>query len=167
MIRSALLAAAIVMAMPDHARAQLTNMPGMHNSPPAACRDLLALRDESDLYAAAIEGAKARKLSLATVCRYFRNYDAAMAKILRGLETYGQSCGIPTTIDHIKAVRAQAEKTAQRVCDAAWPLPVSDNPPPNFDDPGPPFRTYMPPLEKPRPLIIDPMPLKMGSVRQP
>lgn len=170
MIRCALLAATIVVLISDHARAQLPDVPLIPFAPPlASCRELLALRGESELYAAAIEGANARKLSVATVCGYFRSYNAIVAKMIKRLEVDGRSCGVPSTIpDQVRAGHAESERAAQRVCEAAWPRPASDKPPMNFDDPAPPFKTYWPPSPvKPRPLIIDPIPLKMGSTQRP
>jgi hypothetical protein len=172
MVRGALVAIAIAGSMFNHAQAQSGGTPGWPGGPllepPSQCRELLVMRDELQRQGEAIKAANKRKASLTVACRLFRDYVAAEQRILRNLEAYGSACGVPPQVyQQVRGSHAKVQQIAEEVCDAAGPLPASDDPPRRFDSPGPPFKTYMPSYEKPRPLIIDVLPFKMGSWRQP
>src|SRR5262245_29851520 len=123
--------ASVLIAAPFSAHAQLGGMPGMpgmpgsrmpgeFGAPPPACRDLLALRDETQKHGTAIQKANERKATAQEACKLFKTYLAAEAKFIRGLEDNSRTCGVPP--DAIKQAReghAKAGQVGKQVCDAA------------------------------------------------
>jgi hypothetical protein len=136
-----LLFATVVVAAPfvAHlgAHAQFGGMPGMPGSmpggtpggfgapppqagPPPACRDLLALRDETHKHGTAIQKANEKKATVQEACKLFKTYLAAEAKFIKGLEDNSRTCGVPPdVIKQVKESHSKAGQVGKQVCDAA------------------------------------------------
>lgn len=112
--------------------AQFGGMPGMPGSPgvggfgappsapPAACQQLLALRDESQKHAAAIQAAGERKAPAPEVCKLFRTFTASEARMIKAVGENGARCGVPPEVPaQMKAGHAKAQQVTKQVCDAA------------------------------------------------
>ena len=149
-----LLLAALIVVTPFGARAQFGGMPGLPGGPPCgvpgvggfgappsqpgpppACRELLALRDETQKQGKAIQEANQRKASVQEACKLFRTFLFADAKFIRGLEDNSRTCGVPP--DAIKQAReghSKAEQVAKQVCDAADQGPRPRGPTGDFFD---------------------------------
>src|SRR5262245_24037920 len=63
--------------------------------PPPACKDLLALRDETQKHGIAIQKANEKKATVQEACKLFKSYLAAESKFLKGLEDNSRTCGVP------------------------------------------------------------------------
>src|SRR5262249_38160362 len=115
-----LLFATVVVAAPfvAHlgAQAQFGGMPGMPGmpgapggfgapqaGPPPACRELLAMRDETQKHGMAIQKANERKATVQEACKLFKTYLAAEAKFIKALEDNTRTCGVPA--DAIKQAK--------------------------------------------------------------
>jgi hypothetical protein len=135
-------AAAIVLALAvvplSPAVAQFGGMPGMPGSPgmgggmgaspfgarpqqpPAACQQLLTLRDETAKSAQALQAAGQKKAQPDEMCKHFKTYLATESKMLKGLEQNSATCGVPAeVIKQIKASHAKASEIGKKVCEAA------------------------------------------------
>jgi hypothetical protein len=132
-----LLFATVVIAAPlaalIGAHAQFGGMPGMpgmpgapggfgapQQGPPPACKELLVLRDETQKHGMAIQKANERKATVQEACKLFKNFLAAEAKFIKGLEDNVKTCGVPP--DAIKGAKdghAKAAQVGKQVCDAA------------------------------------------------
>jgi hypothetical protein len=139
-----LLFATVVVAAPFVAHAQFGGMPGMPGSmpggmpggfgapppqagPPPACRELLTLRDETQKHGMAIQKANERKADVKDACRLFKNFLAAEAKFIKGLEDNSRTCGVPPeAIKQAREGHAKAGQIGKQVCEAAaqGPRPV-------------------------------------------
>src|SRR5262245_24155647 len=122
----ALVFASVLIAAPFAAHAQFGGMPGMpgmpgsrmpgefgapppQSGPPPACRDLLALRDETQKHGTAIQKANERKASVQEACRLFKLFLSAEAKFVNSLEENRQTCGVPAeTITQVQDSHAKA-----------------------------------------------------------
>ena len=127
------LALVVVVGIPfQSAVAQFGGMPGMPGAPPMApgfggpttpppvCTELLALRDQTQKYAAAIGAANDRKAPPQEACGLFRTFLASESKMIKGVEDNGARCGIPADVPkQMKAGHARAAEIAKKVCDAA------------------------------------------------
>src|SRR5262245_12776248 len=129
--------ASVLIAAPFLAHAQFGGMPGMpgmpgsrmpgefgapppQSGPPPACRELLALRDETQKHGTAIQKANERKATAQEACKLFKTFLAAEAEFIRGLEDNSRTCSVPP--DAIKQAReghAKAGQVGKQVCDAA------------------------------------------------
>ena len=135
-VSRALVFATVLFATPFVAHAQFGGMPGMPGmpgapgggfgapppqaGPPPACQQLLALRDETQKHGSAIQKANERKATVQDACRLFKNFLAAEAKFIKGLEENSRTCGVPP--DAIKQAReghSKAGQVGKQVCDAA------------------------------------------------
>jgi hypothetical protein len=132
-----LLFATVVVAAPFVAHAQFGGMPGMPGSmpggmpggfgapppqagPPPACQQLLTLRDETQKHGTAIQKANERKANVQEACRLFKNFLAAEAKFIKGLEDNSRTCGVPPdAIKQAKDGHAKAGQVGKQVCEAA------------------------------------------------
>ena len=135
----------MLVAVPLHqAGAQFGGMPGMPGSPgasgfpsspfggqpaapPAACQQLMTLRDETDKNGRAIQQANERKASVQVACRLFRTYLSSETKFIKALEDGARTCGVPPdAIKHVKDSHTRAAAIGKEVCDAAaqGPRPV-------------------------------------------
>ena len=135
-----LLFATVVVAAPFVAHAQFGGMPGMPGSmpggmpggpggfgapppqagPPPACRELLTLRDETQKHGMAIQKANERKANVQEACKLFKNFLAAEAKFIKGLEDNSRTCGVPPdAIKQAKDSHAKASQVGKQVCEAA------------------------------------------------
>jgi hypothetical protein len=132
-----LLFATVVVAAPFVAHAQFGGMPGMPGSmpggmpggfgapppqagPPPACRELMTLRDEAQKHGMAIQKANEKKASVQDACKLFKNFLAAEAKFIKGLEDNSRTCGVPPdAIKQAKDGHAKAGQVGKQVCEAA------------------------------------------------
>ena len=88
--------------------------------PPPACRELLTLRDETQKHGMAIQKANERKANVQEACRLFKNFLAAEAKFVKGLEDNSRTCGVPPdAIKQAKESHAKAGQVGKQVCEAA------------------------------------------------
>jgi len=88
--------------------------------PPPACKDLLALRDETQKHGIAIQKANEKKATVQEACKLFKSYLAAESKFLKGLEDNSRTCGVPgEVIKQVKESHAKAGQVGKQVCDAA------------------------------------------------
>jgi len=121
------------------AAAQFGGMPGMPGSPgggpppgmsaapfgapaqpPAACRQLLADRDETQKHGMALQAASKRKAQPDEVCKLFKVFIAAEGKMLKGLEENSSTCGVPTdAIKNLREQHAKANQMGKQVCEVA------------------------------------------------
>ena len=131
--------ASVLIAAPFVASAQFGGMPGLpggtpggvpgvggFGAPPApparppACQELLALRDEAQKQNMAIQKANERKATVQEACKLFKNFLAAEAKFIKGLEDNSRTCGVPPdAIKQAKDGHAKAGQVGKQVCDAA------------------------------------------------
>ena len=121
----------ILAAMPYPVVAQFGGMPGMPGmgapgfggppaAPPPACQQLLAMRDETQKNANAIQKASEKKAGPDVACKLFRTFLAGEAKMIKAIETSAQVCGIPPDMPkQLKAGHAKAQQIAKQLCDAA------------------------------------------------
>jgi hypothetical protein len=133
MLCRALPLVATLIAISAHpASAQFGGMPGLPGSagpggfgappaaPPAECQQLLTLRDDAQKSAAAIHAASERKAPPPEVCKLFRTFIAAEARMMKGIGEHGPRCGVPPDVpNQMKAGHAKAQQIAKQVCDAA------------------------------------------------
>ncbi len=86
--------------------------------------EFMPLRADAEKKAAAIKSAAATKRQ-PVVCRAFRNFAAAEAKVVKFVEEHGKECQIPP--DALKSMKENHAKTLEirgKVCDvAAAPQP--------------------------------------------
>jgi hypothetical protein len=136
-----LLFATVVVAAPFVAHAQFGGMPGMPGSmpggmpggfgapppqsgPPPACQQLMALRDETQKHGTAIQKANEKKATVQEACKLFKNFLAAEAKFIKGLEDNSRTCGVPPdAIKQAKDGHAKAGQIGKQVCEAATQPP--------------------------------------------
>ena len=135
----ALVFASVLIAAPFAAHGQFGGMPGMpggtaggvpgvggfgvppsQSGPPPACRELLALRDETQKHGTAIQKANEKKANVQDACKLFKSYLAAEAKFIKGLEDNTRTCGVPPdAIKQAKDSHAKAGQVGKQVCEAA------------------------------------------------
>ena len=85
-------------------------------------------------HGAAIEEAHERKTHPSMVCRMFRDYAAAEAKMLWMLGVDGAACGVPAQINQqVRDSHAKTLLVGKRICDAAG-RPFRPEAPPVMDD---------------------------------
>ena len=119
------------------AAAQFGGMPGMPGSPgmgagmpgapfgapsqpPPACRELLALRDETQKHGQALQAAGKKKVGPEELCKLFKAFLAAESKMAKGLEERSTICQVPAeVIKQVKASHARASQTGKQICEAA------------------------------------------------
>jgi hypothetical protein len=88
--------------------------------PPAACQDLLGLRDETHKHGKAIQTAAKKKPGPEELCKLFKTFLAAETKFIKGLEERSATCGVPPdVIKQIKSQHANASETGKKVCELA------------------------------------------------
>jgi len=105
-------------SMPGAARG--FGAPPSQSGPPPACRDLLALRDETQKHGTAIQKANERRATIQEACKLFKTYLAAEAKFIKGLEDNSRTCSVtPDAVKQIKEGHAKATQVGKQVCDAA------------------------------------------------
>jgi hypothetical protein len=76
---------------------------GLPAALPPACRELLALREETNRHEQAIQRATERRAPVQVACRLVREGVAVETKFLKGLEEHGGTCGTPA--DELKVVK--------------------------------------------------------------
>jgi hypothetical protein len=150
----ALAFASVLIAAPFAAHGQFGGMPGMpggppggvpgvggfgvppsQSGPPPACRELLALRDETQKHGMAIQKANERRASVQEACKLFKNFLAAETKFIRSLEDNSRTCGVPPdAIKQAKEGHAKAGQIGKQVCDAAAQGPRPGGPAGDFFD---------------------------------
>jgi hypothetical protein len=139
---------AVLVGIPlQTALAQFGGMPGLPGSappggpgagfggpaaPPAACNELLVLRDQTQKHAAAIGAANERKAVPQEACTLFKTFLASEIKLMKGVEDNATRCGIPPEVaKQMKVGHAKAAEIGKKVCDfAANPRPTG----PSFSD---------------------------------
>lgn len=131
MVSRAIPLVAMLVAFPLHqAGAQFGGMPGLPGAagpgfgrpqgPPPACQALLALRDETQKHAAAIQAANQRHATPQEACKLFKTFLASDAKMIKGVEENMTLCGVPAEVPkQMKAGHVHAEQIAKQVCEAA------------------------------------------------
>ncbi|MCC6776870.1 MAG: hypothetical protein IT537_09585 [Hyphomicrobiales bacterium] len=137
--RAAAIALALAALPLSPAAAQFGGMPGMPGSPgpgggfgaspfearpqqqpPAACQQLITLRDETSKSAQALQAAGQKKAPPDEMCKHFKTYLAAENKMVKGLEQNSSTCGVPAeVIKQVKGNHAKASEIGKKVCDAA------------------------------------------------
>jgi hypothetical protein len=130
----------VLLGVPLHAAlAQFGGMPGLPGSaptgsnpfgapaaPPAACTELVALRDQTQKHATAIGAANERKAPPQEACKLFNTFLASESKLIKGVDDNGPRCGIPPgTSKEMKTSHAKVAEIAKKVCEvAAHPRPT-------------------------------------------
>jgi hypothetical protein len=102
-------------------------MPGMPGTPfgaprqpPAACQELMAMRDETHKHGRALQAAGKKKTGPEELCKLFKTFLAAETKFIKGLEERNAQCGVPVdVIKQIKGQHANASETGKKICDVA------------------------------------------------
>src|SRR5262249_40206282 len=119
---------ALLVAIPAlEASAQFGGMPGLPRAapgggfcapPPAArptippaCARLLAMREEAQKQAGAIQAAGDRKATPAEACRLFRVFLNTESRMIRGIEENSAVCGVPPEVP--KQMKVGHAKTQQ------------------------------------------------------
>jgi hypothetical protein len=103
---------------------------------PQACQQLLAMREETQKNATAIQKASEKKAGLDVACKLFKAFLASEQKMIKAIETNAELCGVPPDIPkQMKAGHAKAQQIAKQVCEAAArgpgpPLYQTVDPPP-------------------------------------
>ena len=126
------LAAVLVAASAYSAQAQFGGMPGMPGAPgmggfgappaapPAACQQLITLRDETQKNGAAIAAANKRHVDVVEACKLFKAFLSSESKFIQGITENMSTCGVPPQV--IKNYHEEHGKAAQmgkQICDAA------------------------------------------------
>jgi hypothetical protein len=119
------------------AQAQFGGMPGMPGSPapaspfgaapqpqqpPAACQNLLVLREEVQKHGKALQaaGQAKKKPTPDEACKLFKAYLGAEGKFLKSLEQNSATCGVPPdAIKQMKASHVKGSEMGKNVCEAA------------------------------------------------
>jgi hypothetical protein len=102
---------------------------GPPSGPPAACQQLMVIKDEVQKNGLALQAATKRKPSPIEGCKLFTAFAASEAKFLHGLEENKATCGVPD--DAIKHFRGEFEQVSQmkkQICEAAAQGPRSVGP---------------------------------------
>ena len=108
------------MGMPGHRRVASPGFGAQPQQPPAACQNLMVLRDETQKAGNALKVAGEKKAQPDEVCKLFKAFMASEVKMIKGLEDGAQLCGVPPdAIKSVKAQHANVSKMAKQVCDAA------------------------------------------------
>ena len=81
---------------------------------PPVCRELLALREETNRHEQVVQNATERLAPVHVACRLIRERVAVETKFLKGLEEHGGTCGTPA--DELKLVKERR----------AWALWIRD-----------------------------------------
>src|SRR5262245_27303399 len=104
--------------------AQFGGMPGMpggmpggsafgapQQRPPPAGQELINFRDEVGKHGEAIQAASKKKAGPEQLCKLFKSFVAAEAKMVKALQARQATCGVPA--DVIKQVKGGHEKSTQ------------------------------------------------------
>jgi hypothetical protein len=93
---------------------------GAPAQPPAACRQILVYRDETQKTGLALSAASKRKAQPDEVCKLFKVFIAAEGKMLKGLEENSATCGVPPdALKNLKEQHARANQMGKQVCEVA------------------------------------------------
>jgi hypothetical protein len=88
--------------------------------PPAACKELLGLRDETHKHGKALQAASKKRPGPEELCKLFKTFLATETKFIKGLEEHTATCGVPPDIiKQIKGQHAKASETGKKICEAA------------------------------------------------
>jgi hypothetical protein len=88
--------------------------------PPAACQQLLAIRDEVGKHGKALQAAGEKKVPPEELCRLFKAFLAAEGKMVKGLQENSQTCGVPQEVlKQVKEGHGKATEVGKKVCEAA------------------------------------------------
>jgi hypothetical protein len=88
--------------------------------PPPACQKLLAVRDDTQKHAQALQAAGQKKAKPDELCKLFKAYLAAESKLIKGLEEGASTCGVPPEVPkQVKGQHAKASEMGKNICDAA------------------------------------------------
>jgi hypothetical protein len=139
MCRTVLLAALIV-ATPLCANAQIGGGQGdppdglgTAPSPPLACQQLFALRDDVHKHGMAIQKANERKATVQEACKLFTTFLTAEAQYIRQLGDNSRTCGVPPfMVKQANAGHARASQVGEQVCDATGQGPRPAGPKGDF-----------------------------------
>ncbi len=109
--------------------APMTPFGAQPQQPPAACQNLLVMRDETQKAGQALRAASEKKAPPEEACKLFKVFVAAESKMIKGLEEGSQLCGVPAdAIKQVKAQHVNVSKMAKQVCDAAAQGPRPSGP---------------------------------------
>jgi len=102
---------------------------GAPQQPPPACQELLGIRDEVGKHGQAIQAAAKKKAPPDQLCKLFKSFTAAEAKMIKALEERKSTCGVPNeVIKQVKDGHSKASGVAKQVCDAAAQGPRPSGP---------------------------------------
>jgi hypothetical protein len=103
--------------------------PPPQQGPPPACQQILALRDETGKHGKALEAAGKKKASPEEMCKLFKPFIAAEAKMVKALEEHSRTCGVPPeAIQQVKAQHAKYTEISKKVCEVAAQGPRPSGP---------------------------------------
>jgi hypothetical protein len=103
------------------------------HGPPPVCQHLITARDETQKYGHVLSAAGRHKAPPQEICKLFRMFIAAEARMVKGLEEHSATCGVPAdTIKQVKAQHLKVSQMAKQVCDVA-----AQGATPRFDAPAP------------------------------
>jgi len=107
---------------------------GGSGGPPCA-DEFVPLRNDAQTKGAAIKAAIDRKAERADICKAFRTFVAAEAKVVKFVQDNGSRCSIPADAAKVMKVNHGKSVTmSNRVCNAAGPGPAAAPPPPSLSD---------------------------------
>jgi hypothetical protein len=103
--------------------------PQPQQGPPPACQGLLANRDEVAKHGKNLEAAGKKKAGPEEMCKLFKPFIAAEAKMIKGLEEHSATCGVPPdVIKQVKAGHAKYTEISKKICDVAAQGPRPSGP---------------------------------------
>jgi hypothetical protein len=124
-------AAAQFGGMPGLPGSPFPGMPGTplvapQQAPPAACQQLLALRDEAAKHGKALQVAGQKRAPPEELCKRFKDFVTAETAMIKDLEEHSATCGVPAVaIEQVKSGHSKTAQAAKRVCEVArqnpWP----------------------------------------------
>jgi hypothetical protein len=103
------------------------------NGPPCA-NEFLPLRNDAQIKGQAIKAAIDRKAERSEICKIFRTFISAEAKVVKFVQDNGERCSVPA--DAVKVMKINHGKSttmSNRVCNAASG-PAGAPPPPSLSD---------------------------------
>ncbi len=121
---------------------------GQQGGPPCA-DEFMPLRNDAQTKGQAIKAAIDRKVERAEICKIFRTFVAAEAKVVKFVTNNGSRCSVPA--DAVKVMKSNHSKSvtmSNRVCNAAAG-PAAAPPPPSLSDALGTSRIPIPPISKP------------------
>ena len=95
----------------------------------------MPLRNDAQTKGAAIKTAVDRKAERSEICKAFRTFVAAEAKVVKFVQANGSRCSVPDeAVKVMKANHGKSTAMSNRVCNAASGGPAGPPPPPSLSD---------------------------------